>query len=112
MSQDNSIDTVEVRKEYYASGALYSETPLVNGKKHGIARAYYESGALLWVIPYVNGQRHGIEKTYYSSGALWWETPYVNEQRHGIAKSYNKDDLNIDFLKLYRRDRAVLVLCL
>jgi len=69
-----SQDRVEVRKEYYASGALWWEIPLVNGNKHGIAKYYYKSGTINWVIPYVNGNRHGIEKNYYESGAICYET--------------------------------------
>ena len=83
MSQDNSIDTVEVKKEYYDSGALYSETP------------------------YVNGEKQGIEKHYYESGALELEIPYVNGKRHGIEKRYNKDKANIEYLVLYKENWKV-----
>jgi len=40
MSQDNTKDTVELKKEYYESGALSSETPFVKGKAHGIKKRY------------------------------------------------------------------------
>jgi len=83
MTQNNTIDTVEVKKEYYESGALLSETP------------------------HVNGESHGIRKHYYLSGALRRETPYVNGKRHGIEKHYDKDNSNIDHLALYDRDWEV-----
>ena len=86
MPQNNTIDTVEVRK------------------------TYYDSGALRYEIPYVNGDIHGVGKRYYESGAICFETPFVNGQRHGIAKCYDEDKLNIDCIKLYKRDREVLVL--
>ena len=41
MTQNNAIDNVEVKKHYYKSGALYWETPYVNGKMHGIEKWYY-----------------------------------------------------------------------
>ena len=109
MTQDNSIDNVEVeiRRSYYESGALYSEAPYENGKKHGIAKHYYESGALYWETTFVNGEMHGIEKWYYASGTLWGEIPYVNGGRHGIAKRYDKDKTNIKYLVLYKEDREV-----
>jgi antitoxin component YwqK of YwqJK toxin-antitoxin module len=58
----------------------------------------------------VNGDIHGVGKLYYESGALWEETPYVNGIRQGIEKHYDKDNLNIEYIKLYKRDHEVLVL--
>ena len=88
MTQNDTIDQVEIRREYYKSGALYSEGP------------------------YMDGVEHGIERGYHKSGDLWWETPCVNGDRHGIAKHYNRDILNIDCVTLYKSDREVLELCL
>ena len=85
MTQDNSIDAVEVKSEYYKSGALSSETPFVNGVANGIAKIYYESGA------------------------LWVETPYVNGERHGISRDYDRDNSNICCLTLYNMDREVAI---
>ena len=134
VAQSNSTDDVEIRKEYYVSGVLEREIPLVNGQRHGIEKVYYssgalgreihyvngkrygidktyyESGALKYETPYVNGKIHGIRKEYYSSGALWEEIPYKKGKRHGRAKCYDEDNLNIDCIKLYKRDREVLVL--
>ena len=36
----------EMKRVYFVSEALRSETPYVNGKKHGNERCYYRSGAL------------------------------------------------------------------
>ena len=110
MIQDNSKDTdrIEVGKGYYESGALQWETPFVNGEMHGISKWYYRSGALWYETPYVNGNKHGIVKVYYESGALMRETPYVNGKVHGIGKTYNRDNINIDRLTLYNKDRILL----
>ena len=83
MTQNNSIDTVEVRKDYYRSGALRCETPYVDGKKHGIDKGYYETGALKWEVPYKNGKMHVIKR------------------------SYDNDKANIVCLALYDKDREV-----
>ena len=107
MTQINTIDNVEVRKEYYESGALLWEIPYKNGKEHGMAKVYYESGALRYETPRVNGEKHGIAKHYYESGALSLEVPYVNGVMHGIAKSYGKDNINIDCVTLYNKDQEV-----
>jgi len=103
-------DKVEIRKYYYPSGALWVETPCVNGKMHGITKRYYESGAIEWEIPYVNDREHGILKRYYESGTLSWEIPYVNGGRHGVATHYDKDNTNIACLKLYKINREVSTL--
>ncbi|MFA5706724.1 MAG: hypothetical protein WDA41_10255 [Candidatus Neomarinimicrobiota bacterium] len=112
MVQDNFIDKVEVKKVYYKSGALWWETPYVNGKIHGIAKEYYSTGVLRREIPYVNGKRYGIERGYYESGSLWYETPYKDGIRHGISKNYDKDTLNINCLILCKRSYEVLTICL
>jgi antitoxin component YwqK of YwqJK toxin-antitoxin module len=83
MIQNNTIDNVEVKKHYYKSGALY------------------------WETPYVDGKMHGIEKWYYESGALSAEIPYVDSEIHGIVKSYEADKSNIYRLALYDKGRAV-----
>jgi len=83
MVQNNTIDKVKVKKNYYKSGALY------------------------WETPYVNGKMHGIEKWYHESGALWREIPYVDSEIHGIVKNYEADKSNIYRLALYEKGRAV-----
>ena len=40
MAQNNSKDKVVVKKHYYKSGALWWESPYVDGKKHGIEKNY------------------------------------------------------------------------
>ena len=112
MAQNITIDNVEIRKRYYKSGALWWETPYVNGKKHGIEKFFYRSGTLERVTPYVNGKKHGTDEWFYESGALWVEIPYVTGRIHGIAKHYDKDNTNIDCLILYNRNCRVSTLCL
>ena len=107
MTQNNSVDKVKVKKNYYKSDALWIETPYVNGKMHGIEKWYYESGALMAETPYVDGKRHGIAKWYYASGALQIETPYVRGKMHGIGKCYEEDKSNINCLALYDKGREV-----
>ena len=108
MTQNNTIDKVEVKRIYYPSGALWYETPYVDGKEHGIEKGYYESGALKKEIPYENGEMHGIVKAYYESGDLWYEAPYVNGKKHGISRDYDNDNSNIYCLTLYDKDREAV----
>ena len=81
-----------------------------NKYKVKIRRSYYESGALWLETPYVNGKEHGTEKWYYESGALDSETPYENGKKHGIEKSYYEDKNNIALLILYDKDQNYPVL--
>ena len=48
MSQDNSTDTVEVKRNYHPSGALWIETPFVNGYRHGLERGYDKEKMNIW----------------------------------------------------------------
>ena len=103
MTQNNPIAKVEVKQNYYKSGALWIETPYVNGKEHGIVKWYYESGALMAETPYVNGKAHGISRLYYESGALQNEIPYVRGKIHGIVRIFEEDKSNICRLTLYEK---------
>ena len=107
MTQNNTIDNVEVKKHYYESGALWYEIPYKKGRKHGIEKWYYSSGALQFETPYLNGDIHGIEKLYYESGTLEWEIPYVDSEINGIVKIYEADKSNIVSLALYEKGRKV-----
>ena len=88
------VSTVEldfnnhVYKEYYDTGQLKNEKPIVKGKRHGIEKEYYKNGKLLSEIPYVKGKKHGIEKEYHINGQLLSEIPYVRDEIHGICKTY------------------------
>jgi antitoxin component YwqK of YwqJK toxin-antitoxin module len=72
-----------------------------------IRKRYYKSGALWWETPYVDGRMHGIEKEYYESGDLDRETPYDDGKMHGIEKYYGKDTSNIDYIILYEKGHEV-----
>ena len=84
MTQNNSEDTVEVKREYYESGILWFETPYVNGKEHGVRKEYC-----------------------YKTGALRRETPYVNGEKHGVERDYDKEGTEIYYLTLYDKDQEV-----
>ena len=77
-----------VYKEYYETGQLKKEKPIVKGKRHGIEKEYYKNGKLLSEISYVKGKKHGIEKEYHINGQLLSEIQYVRDEKHGICKTY------------------------
>jgi antitoxin component YwqK of YwqJK toxin-antitoxin module len=46
----------ELVKNYYASGALFVERPMVNGKVHGTMKTYDEVGPLKSEFLFINGK--------------------------------------------------------
>jgi antitoxin component YwqK of YwqJK toxin-antitoxin module len=78
-------------KWYYSDGSLKQKTPFVNGEMHGVGKSYYSDGSLSSETPFVNGEMHGVGKSYYSDGSIMYETPYVNGERHGVLKRYRED---------------------
>ncbi len=61
----NSINT-----EYYTSGEIKSETPMVDGKIDGTKKEYYVTGQLKAEIPFVQGKKHGMVKEYGKDGSI------------------------------------------
>ncbi len=62
-------DKIEIKRTYYESGELSSETRYVNGKQEGEAKRFYPSGQIRREILYKNGKDVSI-KAYYSDGSL------------------------------------------
>ena len=85
---------------HYFSGALRSEIPIVNGRRHGIEKWYYESENLRWETPYIKGKSCGIKKCFYPSGALAQAIPHTKDRIHGIWKSYNENG-TLAFVYMY-----------
>jgi antitoxin component YwqK of YwqJK toxin-antitoxin module len=83
----------EIKKDYYTSGELLSEVPIVNinseeGKKHGIEIWYKKSGQFQIVKSYFNGIDHGEENWFNINGKRYRELNYFNGKEHGIEKIY------------------------
>ena len=68
----------EVRKSYYESGVLQSETNYKNDKKEGLTKRYHESGALKTEGSYKNGEYDGLYKVYSESGLLMHRSNFKN----------------------------------
>ena len=68
----------EVKKIYYESGALKSESNIENGKLEGLMKSYYESGATKTEWNHKNGKLEGLAKYYSESGLLIKRENYKN----------------------------------
>lgn len=81
----------EIKKEFYANGALRHEIPFSHGRKNGVERFFYENGTIGAEIPYIKNRRDGVEKHYYEDGTLRAELPHSKGLQHGTCKWYKKD---------------------
>lgn len=78
----------EMKKAYYPSGKIQSETLYKDGKMHGVRKLYYANGKLQSESYYKTGKMEGTVKLYYPSGKLKSEIPLKNGEVDGIRKSY------------------------
>jgi antitoxin component YwqK of YwqJK toxin-antitoxin module len=76
--------------EFYTPENIAYETPLVDGKAHGLQKRYYKSGGIKEEVVFVNGVQEGTMKSYYENGTLNLETPFQNNKIHGVEKMYGK----------------------
>jgi antitoxin component YwqK of YwqJK toxin-antitoxin module len=81
----------EVKREFYESGKLLSETPYKNGKAEGLATSWYETGEKMEETLYKNGQREGLETHWYKTGEKHNEYPYKNGRIIGLATYWHKN---------------------
>ena len=102
----------EISREFYESGNVYGEGPIVNGLMEGKWKIFYETGELaaeiIFIKGVVNGQltqyykngkikkigqvvdgsNEGESIYYYESGNIYCETNYLNNKRHGNYRFY------------------------
>jgi len=69
---------VEVKKEFYDSGELKSETYWKDGKQEGLKTYSYESGKKKYELPWKNGKQEGIRKEWDEEGKLTFQGNFVN----------------------------------
>lgn len=50
-------DKTEWIRKHHANGQLLSETPYVDGKRHGLHRVWHRNGELVWVSLWNAGER-------------------------------------------------------
>ncbi len=61
---------ITIQKSWYRNGLFREETPLRNGKRHGVARLWHKNGHLASEERYANGFLHGICRQWDESGRL------------------------------------------
>lgn len=79
LEQNLSHNKDGVKRTFYSSGALESETPYKDGQKDGIKKDYFKkNGRVQFKTPYKNGNVHGTIYRYNSNGDTMSSTPYEN----------------------------------
>jgi len=84
-----SKEKVEYQKTFHKNGKVFTVTPIVEGKAHGIKKEYYDTGAIRLEVPYESGVVQGKVKFYHPDGKLYSETPRVNGLIEGIVRKYH-----------------------
>ncbi len=77
-----------IAKKYYKSGKINTETPFTNDTINGTEMYYYENGRVKVTTPFVKGKENGTKRFYFENGKLSQETPYVNGNEIGVQKAY------------------------
>ncbi len=60
-------------------------------KSHGRYTEYYHSGSIRWEVPLVNTKYEGAFNQYYEDGQLLYTGPYHNDKMEGVFTYYNSD---------------------
>jgi MORN repeat variant len=81
----------QIKKEYYPSGKLRSETPYVpGGIITGVRKEYLESGVLQYESMLVDNVLNGTSKIYYETGEIMLTVSLVDGKKDGRAYVYYK----------------------
>ncbi len=117
--QEKSQPPNRIEMTRHSNGVVQSETPYVNGKKHGLnkwwredgskwieeiwrsgkkhgmATDWYESGRKSEERMRKEGNSHGLETHWYKSGEKWWEIMWRNGKRQGVVTAWYENGQKI-----------------
>ncbi len=74
----------KIKTTHYHGGKVESQTPYVNGKKHGAEIRWHEDGTKIIEGMWNSGKRHGVETLWDEDGTKRWEEIWKNDKHHGI----------------------------
>ena len=73
-----------VKRDYYPSGILRSETPMAFGRVHGLTKGWHSNGVLASEVPFENGMQHGVAKFWAADGRFLGD--YLMDHGTGVVK--------------------------
>jgi TonB family protein len=89
----------EVKKEFYDSGKLKSETHYKDGKEEGLRTVWRKSGKRERETHYKNGEREGLDTYWYPSGRKKSERHYKNGKQDGLETEWLENGKKISDCK-------------
>lgn len=85
---------VEVCRELYKDGNVYSETYYQNKDVHGLSRFFYPNGSIKWEGSYVKNHLEGRSYEYFLNGKTHWSLNWRNGHLDGeIIEYYETGEL-------------------
>ncbi len=86
------ISCTEVKKEYYPSGKVKSETEMKGGKEHGTVIVYHEkTHPIMMKYQMKNGVKDGSFEKFYFDGSCEYQAFYVDGKLEGKEVMFDKD---------------------
>lgn len=67
------VVSTTIQRSFYRNGQVREETPLRNGRRHGVARTWHKNGVLASEESYRDGQLHGRCRQWDEQGKLLGE---------------------------------------
>jgi antitoxin component YwqK of YwqJK toxin-antitoxin module len=91
---------LEIIKKKSSFSTCFSETPLVNGKRHGKMIFYYEPNVILSETQYINDIENGLYLEYHRNGLISYEMVFVNGVTNGTKREYDKNGYLVEEYQL------------
>jgi len=79
----------ETQIEYYATGELFRQRTLVNGKREGLEIEFYRNGQKKAERNYVTGKKEGSAKGYHINGNLQGDWKFKNGEPESATLYYS-----------------------
>ncbi len=76
-------DDTKIEITRHENEGVLSETPYVNGKKHGMRLWWDENGQKYREEMWIDGKLHGMNTLWNKDGAKWLERTWRNGNLHG-----------------------------
>ncbi len=84
-------DDTKIKITRHSNGGVQSETPYMNGKKHGMRLGRNEDGTKCWEEMWMDGKLHGMNTLWNKDGTKWLERTWRNGNLHGTETRWFED---------------------
>ena len=83
-------------KDFYDTGILLMEGPIVNGQREGDWTSYFPDGKVQSTGVYKEGIRVGKSMVYHENGHLWMDGYYTNDHKCGEWIFYDEQGYELE----------------